>query len=239
MADWILLPEVTDGLVFVDDSAGGYDHGYLVFSGGLGNPAGIFQEIDLEEEPYINIEYNRRNISGEQLPSGSKLEFSLYSDPDGTDQQLIYTDPIEVSADTGWVSRSVSLELSPNPDFPYLVVSLSNDGAGSNSVIALDNLELCSSSDPLGNDMPAKPSPIFRLFPNPSRDEITIEWKGLDVKRGSVQIIGSLGQVLLSMPIKEGSERLTTSVDGLPEGIYFVKILSGRKSLKVMKFVKS
>lgn len=239
VADWQALPELTDGLVFVEDSAGGYDQGYLVFYGGSGHPAGIIQDTDLDENEYVNLDYNIRNIRDDQLPPGTRLEFSLYSDPEGTDQQILYSDMIETGASSGWTSRSVSVEVSPNPDYPYLVVSLTNDQSGSFSLVALDNLEICSSSDPLGLDGKTPVSPVFRLFPNPANEEITIEWKGLETRKGSVQIISSLGQVLRTIPIEEGSQRLTTTVAGLPQGIYFVKIRSGRKALKVMKFVKS
>ncbi|MBK7408659.1 MAG: T9SS type A sorting domain-containing protein [Saprospirales bacterium] len=78
----------------------------------------------------------------------------------------------------------------------------------------------------------------FPPFPNPANNEITIEWDGFDVKRGSAQIVGSLGQLLRKIPIQDGSTSLTTSVADLPEGIYFVKILSGRRTLKVLKFIK-
>jgi hypothetical protein len=239
VADWHPLPGVSEALIFVDDAAGGYDDGYLVFVGGFENPARIYQESSLVEAEYVNVAYNRRNLSGERLPPGSRLEFRLYSDLDGTAQQLLFTDPIETSPDTGWVSILASVDISPNPDFPYLVIVLAKGEIGSQSIVAMDNLEICSSSSPLGTKGKALANHVFRLFPNPAADEITIEWKGLELKRGSAQIYSSLGQLLTTIPIREGSHQLTASIASLPKGLYFVNILSGRKQLKVLKFVKS
>ena len=239
VADWMQLPEVTDGEVFIDDSAGGYDIGYLVLFGGLDNPASIFQQVELGQELYTNIQYNLLNIGGGPLPAGTKLEFKLYSDPDGTEQQLIYVDSVANSVDTGgWVLRSVSVENSPNLDYPYLVVSLTNEESGARSVVGLDNLEVCNSSSPLGTGPELLPGAVFRLFPNPATDEITLKWSGLEVKRGSVQIIDNLGRRLRTIPIPDGSASLTTPVADLPDGVYFVKVISGRKSLKVLKLIK-
>jgi len=238
VAEWLQFPNLDAGLVFVDDSAGGFDEGYLVLSGGPNQPAGIYQAVDLAQNAFTVIEYNRRNFSGDQLPDGTKLEFRLYADSNETsDNQLIFTDLIENSADTGWVARSASVQISTNPDYPYLVVSLSNDDpAGGQSVIGLDNLEMCTSAtsdawEPMKNQ-------VFRLYPNPATNELTVEWSGYDGKNGSVQIFGSLGQILQTRSIPDGANSLTTNVNEMPEGIYFVKIVSAGRLLKVLKFVK-
>lgn len=238
-ADWLPLPGMSEGLIFVDSSAGAYDNGYLVLAGRSEHPATIFQSVNLVPDSFTVIEYNRRNFSGAELLVGTKLEFRLYADSSATaENQLIYTDLIEGSIDTGWIARSASIEISTNPEFPYLVVSVTNeDQSGGQSVIGLDNLEMCTS--PTSNTAAPAQNQVFRLFPNPTTNEITIEWSGFEAKNGSVQIVSSLGQILRTISISDNSNRLTTTVAHLPEGIYFVKILSSGRQMKVMKFVKS
>lgn len=78
----------------------------------------------------------------------------------------------------------------------------------------------------------------MRIVPNPTSGQLTIEWLGFSPKNGSVEILTSLGQLVRSMPVEDGSPRLETSVADLPEGIYFVKVSLAGRQVAILRFVR-
>lgn len=125
----------------------------------------------------------------------------------------------------------------------YLSVHVENpfvdDDIALKSMIDIDNVCLRKFNFVVSTTDEAKlEGTHFRLYPNPTTGELTTEWPGLHLKNGSVQLISSLGQIIRTLPVPDGSTSLNTQVADLPEGIYFVKILSGGRQLKALKFVK-
>ncbi len=239
IADWKLLPLINPGLVFVDDSAGGFDDGYIVMMGNTEKPSAIYQEVEFISEPYTIIEYNRRNFSGSELPEGTKLEFRLQADTSqNSEYQVLYTDLIESTEDTGWVAKSLGLPIIVNPEYRYLVITLVNDDPSENlSAIGLDNLEICSS--PTTGVEEIEEERTFRLFPNPASHELTIEWDIANRQEFSIEIVDNLGRIVSLTAVPDDRNSTLLNVSSLPDGLYFVKILSAGKPLKVLKFVKS
>jgi|GEM_PF-1885937 len=123
----------------------------------------------------------------------------------------------------------------------YLTFHLENpftdDDEALKSVVDIDNICLRALNFVPTKDVENTTS-YFRLYPNPTTGELRLEWPGLALQNGVVEIIGGLGQVIRTLPVADGSMGLNTRVADLPEGMYFVKILSGGRLLKVLKFVK-
>jgi hypothetical protein len=86
------------------------------------------------------------------------------------------------------------------------------------------------------NDPPQ--SSGIRLFPNPTNGELNIEMP-FDAKSGiSLQVISLTGQQLLKKTAEPGLAVQTMDASTLPQGMYFMQILSKGQVLAVNKFVK-
>jgi hypothetical protein len=79
---------------------------------------------------------------------------------------------------------------------------------------------------------------LIRLFPNPTTGLLTLEFKGATPKAGSIQILDLLGRTLLHETLLSGSQTYEFSIDKLPLGVYFVKVLDGGDPIWVQKVVK-
>ncbi len=78
--------------------------------------------------------------------------------------------------------------------------------------------------------------PDFKLFPNPTQDMINIQFDTHLSPKSMVSIADLTGR-LVKMPLQQGSQTLTFSVNDLSPGIYFA-ILETEKGKRVKKFVK-
>ena len=84
------------------------------------------------------------------------------------------------------------------------------------------------------NDIPASD---FKLYPNPAIESLTINLTaGLTVDRAEIMDIN--GRIIEVFQPEAGSNNFTFSVDGLTQGMYFVKLSSGEK-IAMKKFLKN
>jgi hypothetical protein len=73
------------------------------------------------------------------------------------------------------------------------------------------------------------------VYPNPTEGILNVELRMLNGEREQIQILNSLGQLLLEEPLT--IQHSTFNIQHLPCGIYFVKI-SSDKGIRVVKVVK-
>ncbi len=80
----------------------------------------------------------------------------------------------------------------------------------------------------------------FQLFPNPADREINLKWESEVSGRVAIQVVDLNGRVLFSNDISvvKGRNSFSYPVDGLTNGIYFLKITSDLDS-QLLRFVKS
>lgn len=78
-------------------------------------------------------------------------------------------------------------------------------------------------------------SNLFRLFPNPTNDQITIVLKQEDLKNIVISIYNIEGQLLLQQQIRTAKTEINTS--GFTKGIYVIKLSNDEKSA-ISRFVK-
>jgi hypothetical protein len=72
------------------------------------------------------------------------------------------------------------------------------------------------------------PSPTFRLFPNPARDMVNLQW---DSPQGtiSVRILDLNGRILISREVH--TSHITLHVGNYPKGIYLIQLIDGTSSV--------
>jgi hypothetical protein len=66
----------------------------------------------------------------------------------------------------------------------------------------------------------------IKIYPNPASETITIETEGLDNNEFSIQMINSLGQIVLE---RTAIQHSTFNIQHLPEGVYLVRVVNGEK----------
>lgn len=76
----------------------------------------------------------------------------------------------------------------------------------------------------------------FRLYPNPTTDEFTLEMTGNGSEKIHVEIYGIRGDRVLTTAL-EGQDKYKLSLSEQPVGVYFVRMTSGRttETLKIVK----
>ncbi len=76
------------------------------------------------------------------------------------------------------------------------------------------------------------------LYPNPTTAELTISWGDMNLGKVSVAIVDCYGKLQRASLRERNSNHLTIDVKDLPEGIFFIKILTEGRVVRVLKFVK-
>ena len=82
-----------------------------------------------------------------------------------------------------------------------------------------------------------EPTTNLSCYPNPVRDVLTIEINDFSSDNGLIQIYSENGQLVWEQNTQL-QDKINLNVDFLSSGIYFVKIISGKKEIRSEKFVK-
>ena len=76
------------------------------------------------------------------------------------------------------------------------------------------------------------------LSPNPVMAELSVQSDAIKLEDLSVEVIDYVGRVQPSFITLRGVDKLTVDVTALPVGIFFLKLMSDGKLVKVVRFVK-
>ncbi len=236
ISDWKLFPNIGDGFVFVDDSTGSGNAGHLVLNGGKANFGAVWQKVNLTPNTYTTLEYDFKNYLGESTPAGTVLEFRLEPDTlSGGPSQVLYTQSIKDTT-MSWTSALLSVRVSPNQDYKYLIVCVRNDNDTSKSVIGLDNLVICT-SNVSGIDQTSLLKKIH-IFPNPNSGVFTVELPTPATSKMKLRVTDLTGRLLLEKQTEEGNSIQTVKASTLPDGLYFIQVISEGKVVAIEKLVK-
>ena len=82
-----------------------------------------------------------------------------------------------------------------------------------------------------------EPTTNLSCYPNPVRDVLTVEMNGFSEQNGLIQIYSENGQLVWEQNTQL-QDKINLNVDFLSSGIYFVKIISGKKEIRSEKFIK-
>ncbi|MEM1323611.1 MAG: T9SS type A sorting domain-containing protein [Bacteroidota bacterium] len=148
---------------------------------------------------------------------------TLYSDFQRIHNDLInnteYTDFTPLDSNNVYLLRAVKLETSASGSY----YNLSNGRLDSlifRRTVSTQDLERSG----------------LRIFPNPAQQQLWLELDRLPAAPLSLELFDAVGRRVLWQPELERSARIRVDLEGLPEGIYFVRVESGswRETRKII-----
>jgi hypothetical protein len=241
-----------------------FENQIMIFNNGIGRTGGNYSTVEIINPPvnganytatlpYLPLttswnynygnpnSYYAQNISGaQQLSNGNVL---LCNGPSGIFTEVTtngtqvwkYTNPVNA---TGIINQGTTPTMNnvfrciyyptTYSGFAGRILTAGNTIESSNTVSATCNLVLNSNELDLSKDG-------ITVFPNPAQEFITIQ-TDLTVTELNVAIIDTLGKVVKSSKILQGSTSSIIETDTISNGIYFVKIYNetNSKSFKVI-----
>ena len=81
---------------------------------------------------------------------------------------------------------------------------------------------------------------VINVYPNPAKDEITLNWSTKNNFSGIINVLDVKGNILTtkSIELKEGDNSESIRLDNLPTGAYFIEAQRGQLK-KTVKFMKN
>ena len=130
-----------------------------------------------------------------------------------------------------WMPSNVtgaSIVVTPTTTTTYSVMGVSSCGTA--SAIVTQNVSLCTGI------IETLTYSNVNLYPNPNFGIVTIELSSELTENVSLVIIDALGKIVISEKLTTKSTTINTS--DLDNGVYFYKIISNNKDVKIGKLVK-
>jgi hypothetical protein len=122
-------------------------------------------------------------------------------------------------------SNNGTVSVSPSVTTDYTVTGTDVNGC-ENTAVVTQHVDLCT-----GIALYSVVETVM-IYPNPAQDILNIQ---SDVEINRVELVAVTGQVLISEPVGEKTHRL--NVEGLANGVYFIKVYSGSKQVVLKKLV--
>jgi len=253
-------PEVIDG---TEGSADGWT---MLLSGNIDTAAilSLSESICLDKGVGLfrsTVKSSKSNSSERRSPGTLKVflgrgwsfppSFSVRNPCEGIDCYELASVPLPYTDSSEWFEIQIPYDLrdwialdSCNDFSDVLirpVIFITND-FGSNqgaeqtfSYAELDNV--CFNGTIVSVDDPARQENI-RIFPNPTNGSLTIEMKSPALSAMMLRIASLTGQVVLEVQMEPGKLIHTVKTNYLPEGVYFLQMISDGQMVSVNKFVK-
>lgn len=246
ISNWTLFPNDGDGLVIVEDSSGASDDGSIILIGNKNNFAGIWQQVDLLTDHYLNIgfdyiNYRRNRLLDHLLAVDIVMRLQSDSTLNPASSAEILRKAMKDKRDEkerSYQRFDTSIAYQHDPLLKYLVVCLQNQNDSVMSVIGIDNIEMCSSKVPLWVSTHNEQKERIRIFPNPNTGHFTIEMQYTITSEMILRIIDLTGRNILEKRCNPLIQTQNIDASGLTSGLYFLQVVSKGKILAVEKLIK-
>lgn len=244
IANWELFPNDGDGLVFVSDSTGASDDGSIILVGSKNNFAGIWQQVDLGVDSFVNIgfdyfDYRRSRLLNHLL--AREIVFRLQNDStlNSSSSLELFRKAMKDKRDEkerSYQRFDTTLKFQYNPEFKYLVICLQDQNDSVSSVIGLDNIELCTSEVPLNTY--SEQYGKLGIYPNPSTGHFIIEMQQAAKSGSKFRIMDLNGRMIIEKQTVIGNQNQNIDASSLASGFYFLQFISEGKIIAVEKLMK-
>jgi hypothetical protein len=191
--------------------------------------------------PTTNTTYSVAGTNLQGCSSNSVLStISVYALPvltTSTSNTLLcsgHTSTLSVSGANSytWISNSntSTIAISPTVTTTYTVEGIDVNGCMNSSTIT-QSVSLCTNlSNVTFNNL------TINIYPNPVDDFLNIDFKEINNNVITIQLVNTLGQVLIEEKTK--NESVTLNLTNIVNGIYFIKVMENEKVLAFKKIVK-
>lgn len=241
IANWQLYPNDGDGLVFASDSTGASNDGSVILIGNKNNFAGIWQQVDLGIDSFINIgfDYRKSSILNHLLAIDIVMRLQ-------NDSTLNSSKSIEIlrkgmkeklkEKERSYNRFDTSINFQFDPELKYLVICLQNQSDTAYSIIGIDNIEMCTSKIPLSTNSVQLGK--LRIYPNPSTGHFIIDLQKPSSSGMKFRIMDLNGKMVLERQIAIGNQIQNIDASSLASGFYFLQFISEGKIMAVEKLMK-
>ncbi|MBK8243139.1 MAG: T9SS type A sorting domain-containing protein [Saprospiraceae bacterium] len=246
IANWTLFPNDGDGLVIVEDSSGASDDGSVLLIGNKNNFAGIWQQVDLPVDKYINIgfdyiNYKRNRLLDHLLAVDIVMRLQSDSTLNPASSAEILRKAMKDKLDdkeNSYQRFDTSINDQHDPILKYLVICLQNQNDSVMSVIGIDNIEMCSSRVPIWVSTHNEQQKRIRIYPNPNNGHFSIEMQHSVTSEMIFQIIDVTGRNILEKRCDPLIQTQNIDASILDSGLYFLQVISKGKIIAVEKLIK-
>lgn len=116
------------------------------------------------------------------------------------------------------------LIISPTVSTNYTVIGTGANGCNNTAVVS-QSVSACTIVDEAKNNFP-----VIEIYPNPVHDLLSINLGSVDFTTVKVEVINSIGQVVLLSNVT--SNQMPLNVSQLASGIYIVKVVINKETIK-------
>jgi hypothetical protein len=121
--------------------------------------------------------------------------------------------------------------VSPTVTTTYTVKGLNAVNGCTANATVVQNVSACTGIDNLVNNVNSS----ILIYPNPANDHVTIELTALSETIIQLELVNTLGQVMQS---QEASNLSKLQLTNLPNGVYFVRLVSDNNVIATKKIIK-
>jgi len=170
------------------------------------------------------VDGTRNFVAGSSYPDLHNLRDASYTIWDGQEGYVGFEYTINGRTCYGWFHITVSIDGSA-----YTLLDYAYNTEPSATIFTPSNLSV-------GDDV--YNSNEFTVYPNPFNNEFKIVSNGVGYDNLTIEIFNSLGQKVFSNNYLGFNKTITIPNIEIAKGVYFVKILSGNKTVSVKQLVK-
>ncbi len=238
LKDWSLFQNLGDGLAMVQDSAGAFDEGFVTLIGRKNNFAGIAQRIDAQDGKFSIIEFELRNWTFPDFAEGTAIEIRMHKEATyNSDSKLLTKYFLKKDTAGHWQRVRIATDTKLDPAFPYLVFCVQNTDDKNNSIVSLDNIEVCAS--PISDVRDEEENLLsLHLYPNPNTGEFTLELPIVATEKMKLRVTDLTGRVLMEKQAAIGSPTQQLEMNQIANGLYFIQVVQEGRVIGVERFVK-
>jgi hypothetical protein len=121
------------------------------------------------------------------------------------------------------VGSGISIAVSPTVITSYTVTGTDANGCN-NSAVITQSVDACTVINETKSNLS-----LIEIYPNPANELLNINLGSLDTLTVKIQLVNSIGQIVLSRNAERNQIQLNLSQ--LENGIYFVKIYTNNESI--------
>lgn len=188
---------------------------------------------------YVQIQISTDSTTWEDLcTENTKPGVSIVSSFLGALSEQPAQAPLYDGFQKEWIREQIDLsEYGDSPQVSIRFVAYGDNTEPHQDGFYLDDITIYDASGMVvSNQNPVVDNDQIRAYPNPTNDDIYIEWKK-EIPNGNLSIYDKTGQLIYTNKIAQNTDYIHFNTNKLPSGIYIIQLQSAQH-VAVKRFVK-